>query len=538
MEQNLESKLEPIEVTLARRWAEFRMRRLAWMGCVFTWMKGNRPAGHSLLFLLCLGIVLNLVSIVAPGYWAWDEHAVNAYVKSGDGFIGDMVGFVPWGEFSRIRYSPLLWEIRLIMSDKLYDTPAFFILSSVLLSVVNGVLLYYLVLRFSGQRQAALWAFFAFNLFPSVAFVAGWVATTDKLYLICVLGAIHFLLWDREEALKNPSHIWPQASPLFLKSWKLSRPEAWRQAGIAMLFVLGFLSKESALMLPAAIGGFCLLVKPWRGWWWSLALTSLILGIYLSLRLPAIFIGNPYVNPESAKSLHLILAHWLYPFVLSAIDAWEVLHSPNGYRWLAGLLASLPILFLLRRSWRFALSYIFYYYVFIAPTLFFTVAASNYSYGAALPVATLFAWVFRYAGAPETKRYAERGSVRVFALVLFAVLALHSAKLQCHFYESGVWQQRAYASLSAIVRSHDRRAGNSETKFAIRADSGPAWRRLYRNFWPTDRGSIAAGNVGGLNLINRVAVHHSWPGGHHEIPTDFVDSVRLLVTPEGYVVQE
>lgn len=526
----IESKLEPIEVTLARHWTEFRQR-------LFAHMKREKGStAHSLWFLLCIGIVLNIFSIAAPGYFGPDEQAVNFHVR--DMGISDSIASVHWLGFDQPRYTPLVAAVRRILSAQLYDTPILFLFSSVLFSVVNGVLLYFLVLRFSGQPRAALWSFLTFNLFPAAAFVAGWVAATDKLYMTWILGVMHILFSDRKAALENPGRIWPQASPLSLESWKLSRPEALRQMGIALLFVLALMSKEFALLLPVAIGGLCLLVAPWRGWWWSLVVTIFILCIFMVLRLDAMLSERPNVSPFPLKYVPShVLSYWLYPFVWDNLFLHDVRYVPVAQRWLAGLLSALPVLFLLRRSWRFALAYLGYYYVFVAPVLIGESSYTNYLYGAAPAVAVLFAYVFRISGSSTVGRHAERRPVRVVALGLLAVLALHSAKVQWNFYEMGVRQQHAYASLSAIVRSHDRRAGNAETKFAIRADSGPAWLTLYNSFWPTKRGSNSAGNIAGLNLIHRVTVHHNWPGifGMDGIPEG---AVRLRITPEGYVVEE
>jgi len=496
----------------------------------------NLFKGHSLGFLLCLGIVLNLFSIAAPGYFGSDEQLMNFRVK--DMEISESIASAPWLKFDKARYTPLVEALRRVLSAQLYDTPVLFLLVSVLFSVVNGLLLYFLVLRFSGQPRAALWSFLAFNLFPGAAFAAGWAAATDKLYLIWILGIMHLLLSDRNAALKNPGRIWPQASPLSLESWKLSRPEALRQVGIALLLVLALMSKEFALTVPAAIGGLCLLVAPWRGWWWSLAVTIFILCIYLGLRLDTMLVERPLV-PLSLKYVPAhMLRYWLYPFVWDNIYLRDVISAPVAQVWLAGLLAALPVLFLLRRSWRFALAYIGYYYVFIAPVLIGENSFANYQYGAAPAVAILFAYGFRGSGAEAGGRYAERGPVRAVALCLLAVLTLHSAKLQWNFYEMGVRQQRVYISLSAIVRSHDRRLGNEEAKFAIRVDSESAWLTLHRSFRPTEKkGSKAAGNVAGLNLIHRVSMHHNWPGvfGVDAIPEG---AVRLRMTPKGYLVEE
>ncbi|MDD9827969.1 MAG: hypothetical protein OXU92_06300, partial [Deltaproteobacteria bacterium] len=96
----MEAKLEPIEVTLARRWAEFRRRLFAGAGGV----------GYSLWFLLVLGVALNLINIAVPGYFGKDDinhHLVEVAGRS----LGDAVGAVGWFDFSKVHYRPLTFKI-------------------------------------------------------------------------------------------------------------------------------------------------------------------------------------------------------------------------------------------------------------------------------------------------------------------------------------------------------------------------------------------------------------------------------------------
>ena len=146
--------------------------------------------------LLCIGVALNLVSIAAPGYYKWDEFFHHFTYVADRNFVEALSG-VRWLDFSAVHYRPLTFSIWSALSFFLYEKPLLLILSSVFLSVLNGVLIYYFVLRASGQSRAALWSFLAFNVFPSSAFVAGWFATIgDKLYLAFALCALHILLSD------------------------------------------------------------------------------------------------------------------------------------------------------------------------------------------------------------------------------------------------------------------------------------------------------------------------------------------------------
>jgi len=507
----MEAKLEPIEVTLARRWAEFRRRLFAGAGGV----------GYSLWFLLVLGVALNLINIAVPGYFGKDDinhHLVEVAGRS----LGDAVGAVGWFDFSKVHYRPLTFKIWYALSFFFFENPVLYHLCSTLQSVLNGLLIYYLVMRISGQKRAALWAFLAFNVFPSSAFVVGWglATTADKLYLTFALIAAHILLSDRNAALRQPGVDW----------WKLSRPEILRQVGIALCLVLGLMSKEAMIPFPAFIAGLCLLVKPWRGWIWSLLVSSAIVGIYLAIRLQDMLFDNPYgpEPPSLANVLPHVPLYWLWPGVWNNYQLYDVTAASSQFQlWLAGLLASLPVgLLLARRKWRWALAYLGYYYVFISPVLIHYGTYANYVYGAAFAVAVMFAYVFRMG---------ERAWVRAVACAVFAVLAAHSAHIQWSNYRNGVMQRAAHTSLAAIVRVHDRRSGDDQVKFAIVAQNNWTWHVLFNGFVPNNYKPMR--DVDGLNLVGRVTVHHHWPGafGVDGIPEG---AVRLRMTPKGYLVEE
>jgi len=250
-------------------------------------------------------------------------------------------------------------------------------------------------------------------------------------------------------------------------------------------------------------------------------------GIYLAIRLQDMLFDNPYVFPPTlANVFPHMLQYWLWPGVWNNHTLHDVIAASSQLQlWLAGLLASLPVVLLLARGkWRWALAYLGYYYVFISPLLIHCCTFANYAYGAALPVAAMFAWVFRGG---------ERIRVRAVACAAFAVLAAHSAYIQWSNYENGVMQRAAHTSLAAIVRTHDRRAGNEAAKFAIVGPDAWRWYVLYRGFGPTRYKPMR--NVDGLNLSDRVTVHHPWPGPFHEIPEG---ALRLRMTPKGYLVEE
>ena len=490
------------------------------------------PARHKLFLLLCVGIVLNLVSISAPGFFGPDAMTVHILQVAGRDFF-EIIRGQAWLDFSQIHYRPLTFTLWGVLSFFLYETPALFHLSSVLLSVSNGILFYHLVLRISGQPHAAFWGFLAFNLFPPAAYVAGWVATVaDKLYLMCTLMALHILLSDRNAALRRSRYATqapslgpsgPSSQPVKARDWKLGRGGVLRQVGVGLLCVLGLASKETMIPFPAFLAGLCLLVKPWRGWWWSLLVSSTVVGVYLWIRLPTMLYENPYVAPPTTDNVSgFALTYWLYPYIWDNTMLWHIFYYQKGQWWFPGFLSLLPVALLTcRRQWSVALAFIGYYYVFVAPVLVHCCQRANYLYGAVLPVAAMFAYALRRG---------ERRGVRVAAGGLLAVLALHTVTIQWNFYERGVMQQRIYHSLAAVVREFDRRRGDTGAKFALGADTEYTWQILWRTFWPIHYDP--ARNIVGLNLYGRVTVHDLRNPGDRGPK----DAVRLGVAPEGTVI--
>jgi len=524
VKKKLESKLEPIEVTIARRLGEFRLHLASRFGGIWAqWANGESgPARHSIFFLLCLGVALNLVSIAAPGYFGMDEIWAHSHWIEGRS-LGEALSLSHESSHGGSAFRPLTYKVWHALSFFFYEMPVLFILSNALLSILNGVLIYHLVLRVSMQMQTALWAFLVFNLLPSSTFNVGWVGTiADKLYLIFALAALHILISDRKATLEGFGVSWSLASLSTWDGWRLTGPEMWRQIGVALCFLLGLMSKEPMMVFTAFVGGLCLFVKPWRGWIWSLLISIPIVAIYLALRAPAL-LDKVIIPPSLSNIFPHMLMYWVWPFTWDNWMLYNVRTAPGSQLWLAGILASLPVLLLLMRGkWRWALAYLGYYFVFVSPALPHCCTFAHYLYAAGLPMALAFAYAFRRG---------ERFWLRAVACGLFAMLVLHSAYIQMRFYEHGKMQQRTIAGLAAIVRVHDRLAGNEETKFAITADSYYTWNVLYRSFWPPGNGN--AKNIAGIDLRHRLTFHQG-----DLPPAPAAGAVRLRITPEGYLVEE
>ena len=120
-----------------------------------------------------------------------------------------------------------------------------------------------------------------------------------------------------------------------------------------------------------------------------------------------------------------------------------------------------------QRKPRLAAAYVLQYFVLASPALLIAGSAGQYLYGAALPVAAVFALAFRQ----------EEGVwIKVCASSLIGVLLAHSAAVQFHLYGAAKVQTRLHDVVSGIVTSHDAACGHESTQFAIVPDRGAAAR--------------------------------------------------------------
>lgn len=499
----MESKLEQIEVVIARRWAEFRMRLVGWFGHLGAMgERGGSPARHSILFLLCLGITLNLISIAAPGYYSHDE--VQYGILSKD--LGMALKRVWIDHIFSLQYRPFARSFWILLSFFFYEIPLLMHLSVALVSIFNGVLLYFLLFRVSGQASSALWGFIGYSIFPPTVWIVGWVGTlADSLWMMCALLSAHILLTDRSEAGKHQNK-------------GLGGPEIMRNLGIVLLFVLGLLSKENFVVFPVAIAGLCLFFKPWRGWYYALFGTSIVSAIYLLMRLDVLMSGTGSYEISIRYLFKHILQYWMYPYTYKWVEFSAPMNSMIGLLSLAAIFMLAPVVLLsFRRQWNLAFAFMFYYFIFSTPALIVEGAFPHYMYGSVLPVAAMVAQSFRIG---------EHRWIKIAASVLLAFMFFHSIKIHANFYTTAVIQTRVYNDAFGILRSYDQRSGHNETRFAIFAEDGSKWWILKRAFHHVNK-------IGVVSIRGRFQIYEysEYP---EELPEDVVE---LRFTREGYIVE-
>ena len=465
----------------------------------------RRPSvRHSILFLMLIGIVLQLISIATPGYFNHDELqmciASRDIWKSIENFWVDQIDSRQWRPLSRS-----LWAL---LSYFFCEIPVMLHLSVALLVIISGILFYFLLLRLSGQTLASLIGFVAFCIFPATAWVAGWVATiADAMWMISALVIAHVLLTDREAAELDHGggYIRPK--------------QAVRQFCVLLLFVMGLLSKENFVVLPAALAGLWVFTRPWNGLLLAIFSTGTAATIYLLLRADILLSGDGQYSVSTRNIFYNVWLYWQFPWNLRS----AVIHSPPVSRmfiWvgLSTLISFTPVLYLvLRRQWRFVAAVVFYYFIFLSPALLIPGTYAHYMFGSALPIAATFSYSFRQ----EEHRF-----IKWAALTLLSILFFHSIMIQFHMYSWGKIQTRIYDSISSIVVSHDHRSGHQRTQFVIFSEKGSKHHILKSALNNVDK-------IGSTPIKGRIKVY----GYLQEPQQASFDAVTLVLTSTNIVIK-
>ena len=171
---------------------------------------------------------------------------------------------------------PVLW-ISFMIDAALYGPGPFgFHLTNILLHAVNAALLFWILWRLTGFRGQSLFVAAAFALHPLRVESVVWITARKD-----VLSGLFFML----------------ALLAFL--WHARRPSPWRMASVALLMLLGLMSKAILIILPPILllldywplrrAGNPLDRKEWKDWgnllrekWMLILLAAIFIGINLT----------------------------------------------------------------------------------------------------------------------------------------------------------------------------------------------------------------------------------------------------------------
>jgi hypothetical protein len=311
-----------------------------------------------------------------------------------------------------------------------------------LIGVVNHALValafVWVLRRAKVSRSTAALAGVFFVLSPLTTMATGWVAASfDQLYVL-------FLLLAAAVIVRLPIH----------------GISATRCAGIALATTAALLSKETAIVAPAAVLLIAYIARAahpeqfrWRPYAAAMAVVLIPVVAYVLFRAPSIAntLGGHATEaytPALANIPDNTLRFFAYPFRLHLVEMSDAsFRSP----WQPAAASLIHLLLVGAVYWlfgmAFALSYIAGYFLPLAPILALPNPGPHYLYGSGLAMSLALAAVL--------VRLACTNRARITWLVAAGVAGLyvHNLAIQALLYEHGTCQSRFLASVDTLLAS-------------------------------------------------------------------------------------
>lgn len=373
--------------------------------------------------VFALACLLQLPLALNPGYYSHDE--LQWAVHAADGVQ------VPWLDLSAFQYRPLTFNVWMVLSRALFDTPMLFHAVLVVAGALNATLLFVAGRGFGVMpRHAAIGALF-FVLSPYAVYTHGWVGCiADVLWLGCALVLAL--------CVQRVRHVLLAALASVLLS------------GIALL------AKEAAFAIPP------LLALAWwfdgrKAKWLAAALASgAVAALYLSQRID-VLLHAPREGAQYTLSLAHVPLRWLdyqlFPTIVPLQEAITTLQRP-----LPALVAGVLWLGLLTALWqagrRHAALFLLGGIAALLPVLSLASAWNHYAYGfaAIAAMAITAAW-------PHASRMG-RSAIGIFAMLT----VLHGGAVMWRMQQVGRIQSVFSPALAEAARM---RAGASPVVLRI-----------------------------------------------------------------------
>jgi hypothetical protein len=290
--------------------------------------------------------------------------------------------------------------------------------------------------RVTGATAALAGVFFVLS--PLTTMATGWVAASfDQLYIL-------FLLLAAAAIVRLP----------------VEGISAARCAGIALATTAALLSKETAIVAPAAVLLIAYIARAahpeqfrWRPYAVAMTLVLIPVVAYLLFRAPSIAntLGGHATEaytPALANVPANALRFFAYPFRLHLVEMSDgTFRSP----WQPAAASLIQLLLVGAVYWlfgiAFALSYLAGYFLPLAPILALPNPGAHYLYGSGLAMSLAMAAVL--------VRLASTKRARIAWLVVAgaAGLYLHNLAIQALLYEHGICQSRFLASVDTLLTS-------------------------------------------------------------------------------------
>lgn len=375
-------------------------------------MRPRHPITMPVL-VFALACLLQLPLALNPGYYSHDELQWAAYAV-------DAVQ-VPWLDLSAFQYRPLTFNLWMLLSRALFDTPMLFHAVLVAAGALNATLLFVVGRGFGTASRPAMAGALAFVLSPYAVYTHGWVGCiADLLWVGCALLLAVCVQRGRQDL------------PAALAS--------------ALLTAVALLAKEAAFAIPP------LLALAWwfdgrkPKWLFAMLASGAVAALYLGLRLD-VLLHAPREGAQYTLSLAHVPLRWLeyqlFPAIVPLQEAITTLQRPlpalvAGGLWL-GLLAALW-----QAGRRFAALFLLGGIAALVPVLPLGSAWNHYAYG--------FAAIAAMTVAAAWPRASRIGRIACSAFALLT--ALHGGAVMWRMQQVGRIQSVFSPALAEAVRTH------------------------------------------------------------------------------------
>jgi hypothetical protein len=395
--------------------------------------------GYRLPLLLAVALLLQLPLIFNPGYYSHDE------LQWASWSFGRAFEQVPWArlvDVDTFQYRPLTFNVWMLLSFAFFDAPYLMHAACALFAIANVLLLRAWLGQLGIPARAVFIACTGWLINPYAMQTHGWVGTiADLLWVMFALIAI--VAVNRVAASKLAT------APRCMAAFALA----------LTLTALSLLSKEGALVLPAAFV-FAAFAPRQRGTQVAAAAGStLAVGLYLALRLQVILAGSA---ATTAYSIHDAdpLARWIeymiFPAILERAEPRALLLQSFGLReWGSIVLVSLlTLLIFMQRGWRLGVLWLAAPLAALVPVLPLGFSMSHYAYGASVAGAAVLA-----VAATGFNRFA-----RALLAAWLLLTAFHGLQIADKTRDAGVMQHRLGSDVNAL------RVAQPERRLRIRAE--------------------------------------------------------------------
>lgn len=318
------------------------------------------------MLVFVLALLAQAPLVFNPGYFSHDE---LQWAATANAMPGAPIPWFSWTAFDTYQYRPLTFNLWLLLSRHLFDTPYAFHAICVAWGSMNAALLCLLGQRVGIPARASAVASLVFALGPYAALVHGWVGTLgDLIWVGAALGI----------GLLGTARL----------------PVAIMAACAFVLTMAGLAGKEAALAIPGMLAvAWCFDRRP--AWAAATVAAGLAAAAYLALRFEGLMQPAPD-GSQYALSLAHVPVRWVeYPLFAPLPHVPETfatfVHGGRGPLALSALLWIAALIALCRQGRRLCAFALLGATVALLPVLPLGASGNHYGYAWSAWMALCFA---------------------------------------------------------------------------------------------------------------------------------------------------